>query len=101
MTCKRQDRTRHNTIAFWLSDEEKARVDARIKLSGLPKGEYYRSAVLGQEVQIVAGKYLSDRLAAEIKKIRTKENPQESNIYELKEIVEQLLQIWSNKKASE
>lgn len=101
MTCKRQDRTRHNTIAFWLSDEEKAIVDARIKLSGLPKGEYYRSAVLGQEVQIVAGKYLSDRLAAEIKKICTKENSQESDIYELKEIVEQLLQIWSNKKASE
>lgn len=100
MTCKRQDRTRHNTIAFWLSDEEKARVDARIKLSGLPKGEYYRSAVLGQEVQIVAGKYLSDRLA-EIKKIRTKEYPQERDIYELEEIVEQLLQIWSNKKASE
>ena len=101
MTCKRQDRPRHNTIAFWLSDEEKARVDARIKLSGLPKGEYYRSAVLGQEVQIVAGKYLSDRLAAEIKKIRTKEYPQERDIYELEEIVEQLLQIWSNKKASE
>ena len=23
MACKREDRFRHNTIAFWLSDEEK------------------------------------------------------------------------------
>ena len=38
MACKREDRFRRNTIAFWLSDEEKAQVEARIILSGLPKG---------------------------------------------------------------
>ena len=30
MACKREDRFRHNTIAFWLSDEEKAEVEAKI-----------------------------------------------------------------------
>ena len=43
MACKREDRFRHNTIAFWLSDEEKAEVEAKIILSGVPKGEYYRN----------------------------------------------------------
>lgn len=42
MPCERKARFRHNTIAFWLSDEEKQIVEARIK---------------------VAGKYRSDRLA--------------------------------------
>lgn len=40
MPCKREARFRHNTIAFWLSDEEKKNVEARIILSGLQKGEY-------------------------------------------------------------
>lgn len=49
MACERKARFRHNTIAFWLSDEEKKAVEARIILSGLPKGgilptEYSRSA---------------------------------------------------------
>lgn len=40
MACKREDRFRHNTIAFWLSDEEKVEVEAKIILSGVSKGEY-------------------------------------------------------------
>ena len=69
MACKREARKRHNTIAFWLSDEEKAVVEARIKLAGVSKGEYYRSAILGQQVQIVAGRYHSDRLAQALEEI--------------------------------
>lgn len=42
VACKREDRFRHNTIAFWLSDEEKNQVEAKIVLSGISKGEYYR-----------------------------------------------------------
>ena len=63
MPCERSARFRHNTIAFWLSDDEKMIVEARIKISGLKKGEYYRSAILGQKVEIIAGKYRSERLA--------------------------------------
>lgn len=63
MACKREDRFRRNTIAFWLSDEEKAQVEARIILSGLPKGDYYRKAILGQEVTVTAGNYMSNRVA--------------------------------------
>ena len=52
MPCKREARFRHNTIAFWLSDAEKKRVEARIILSGVQKGEYYRAAILGQRVVV-------------------------------------------------
>lgn len=38
VACKREDRFRHNTIAFWLSDEEKNQVEAKIVLSGISKG---------------------------------------------------------------
>ena len=63
MACKRKDRFRHSTIAFWLSDEEKSQVEARIILSGLSKGEYYLKAILGQEVIVTAGNYMSNRVA--------------------------------------
>lgn len=69
MACKREDRFRHNTIAFWLSDEEKAEVEAKIILSGVPKGEYYRKAVLGQEITVVSGSYMSFRLSKVLEQI--------------------------------
>ena len=69
MSCKREDRKRHNTIAFWLDDNEKAKVEARIILSGLQKGEYYRRAIIGQEINVVAGNYMSNRLVVALNKI--------------------------------
>ena len=70
MACDRKARKRSNLIAGWVSDAEKADLETRIILSGIPKGEYYRRAILGQEVKVVAGTYMSDRLAVELKKIR-------------------------------
>ena len=69
MACKREDRFRRNTIAFWLSDEEKSQVEAKIILSGISKGEYYRKAVLGQEVTVIAGNYMSVRVAKVLEQI--------------------------------
>lgn len=69
MACKREAGLRHNTIAFWLSDEEKAQVEAKIILSGLPKGEYYRRSILGQEVTVTAGNYMSSRVAKVLEQI--------------------------------
>ena len=63
MPCERSARFRHNSIAFWLSDDEKQIVEARIVAAGVKKGEYYRASILGQKVEIVAGIYRSDRLA--------------------------------------
>ena len=101
MACKREDRFRRNTIAFWLSDEEKAQVEARIILSGLPKGDYYRNAILGQEVKVTAGSYMSNRVAKVLVQILG--HLKNGNIEDEKlllELVMQLLEVEQNRNAS-
>ena len=100
MACKRENRYRHNTIAFWLSDEEKSQVEARIILSGLPKGDYYRQAILGQEVTVVAGNYMSNRVAKVLEQIL--EHLKSGNTEDEKlllDLVKQLLDIQQNENA--
>ena len=84
MPCKREARFRHNTIAFWLSDAEKKRVEARIILSGMQKGEYYRAAILGQRVVVDGSRYHSARLA------------EKSNA--LTAVLEELLSVWEKQE---
>lgn len=94
MPCERNARFRHNTIAFWLSDEEKMIVDARIKISGVQKGEYYRASILGQKIEIVAGRYRSDRLAMVLEKISEQlERGNANDCEELQIILQELLEL--------
>lgn len=94
MACKREARVRRNTIAFWLSDEEKAQVEARIILSGLPKGDYYRKAILGQEVTVTAGNYMSNRVAKVLEQILEHlKNGNREDEKLLLELIKQLLEI--------
>ena len=100
MACKREARFRRNTIAFWLSDEEKAQVEARIILSGLPKGDYYRKAILGQEVTVNAGNYMSNRVAKVLERILVDlkdGNTEDEKL--LMELIKQLLVIGRNGNA--
>ncbi len=100
MACKREDRFRRNTIAFWLSDEEKAQVEARIILSGLPKGDYYRKAILGQEVTVTAGNYMSNRVAKVLEQILEHlKNGKAEDEKLLLELIKRLLEIWQNGNA--
>lgn len=97
MACKREDRLRSNTIAFWLSDEEKAQVEARIILSGLPKGDYYRKAILGQDLAVTAGNYMSARVAKALEQILKhlkSGNTEDEKL--LLELISQLLKICQN-----
>ena len=100
MVCKREDRFRRNTIAFWLSDEEKAQVEAKIILSGLSKGEYYRKSILGQKVTVTAGTYMSNRVAKVLEQIleHLKSGDTEDEKL-LLELVKQLLEIGQNENA--
>lgn len=101
MACKREDRFRRNTIAFWLSDEEKAQVEAKIILSGLPKGDYYRKAILGQEVAVTAGNYMSNRVAKSLEQVLKQiENGDTKDEKILLELVKQLLEVGQNRNAS-
>ena len=100
MACKREERYRHNTIAFWLSDDEKSQVEAKIILSGLSKGDYYRQAILGQEVTVIAGNYMSNRVAKVLEQIL--EHLKSGNTEDEKlllELVKQLLDIQQNENA--
>lgn len=100
MPCKREARKRHNTIAFWLSDEEKAVVEARIILSGLQKGQYYRAAILGEEVKVIAGNYLSNRVAIAIEKLSLAvmdQDTEESRL--LIALLRELLEVMQNENA--
>lgn len=100
VACKRENRFRRNTIAFWLSDEEKAQVDARILISGLSKGEYYRKSILGQEVTVVAGTYMSARVAKALEQIlEYLQQGDEKQADLLKEILMQLLEVNQKRNA--
>lgn len=61
---------RITTMSFRVTEEEKTTLEARIKVCGLPKGEYFRQSLLYQQIWITAGKFHSDRLALEIRKMR-------------------------------
>ena len=92
MNEERQARERHNTIAFWLNDEEKQRVEARIEVSGMPKGDFYRAAVLGEEINLVGGRYKSDRLAKVLEKLSNQIEVGDVSAYEeLQAILRELL----------
>ena len=65
-----RDRKRNQTISFRMSPEERRQMEARILVSGMPKGQYFIESLLHQKIQITAGKYQSDRLAMEFKRLR-------------------------------
>lgn len=92
MNEERLARERHNTIAFWLNDEEKQLVEARIEVSGMPKGDFYRAAVLGEEINLIGGRYKSDRLAKVLEKLSNQIEGGDVKAYgELQEILRELL----------
>ena len=61
---------RITTMSFRVTEEEKTELEARIKVCGLPKGEYFRQSLLHQQINITAGKFHSDRLALELPRLR-------------------------------
>lgn len=65
-----KDRLRNQTVCFRTTLEERRNIEARIKVSGMPKGEYYIQSLLHQQINIVVGKYQSDRLSIEIRRLR-------------------------------
>lgn len=66
----RQYRTKNKSIAFHVTEEEMYKIDARIKVSGLSRGDYFIKTFLEQEIRTVIGKYECDRLAVELKRLR-------------------------------
>ncbi len=65
-----QNRLRNQMVSFRVSPNEGRELEARVKLSGMPKGEFIVSMCLHGAIGIKAGKYQSDRLSLEIRKLR-------------------------------
>ena len=69
----------------------------------MPKGEYFIQSLLHQKVIISVGKFQSDRLSVEIKKLRLRldETDKTETVNECIKLLEQLLEITeSNRKLS-
>lgn len=65
-----KNRLRNKTISFRVSPEEARKLDARIKVCGMPKGEYFIQSLLNNNISIVGGKYQSDRLSLELSRLK-------------------------------
>ncbi|KSV60232.1 plasmid mobilization protein [Acetivibrio ethanolgignens] len=65
-----KNRIRNQTVCFRATAEERRQIEARIAVSGMPKGQFYIQSLLHQELNIVVGKYQSDRLSLEIRRLR-------------------------------
>ena len=65
-----KNRFRNRAISIRVSPEESAQIEARIKVTGMQKSEYYINTFLQQQINITVGKYQSDRLSLEFKRLR-------------------------------
>lgn len=70
MKRNNMNRVRNKHINFRVAPLEYAEIHARIKMSGMPKGEYFIQSLLHQRICVYFGKYQSDRLSLEFKKLR-------------------------------
>lgn len=64
-----KNRLRNQTVCFRVTPEERQQIEARIKVSGMAKGQYYIQSLLHQQINIIVGKYQSDRLSLEIRRL--------------------------------
>lgn len=53
-------------MSFRVSNEEKIAIETRIILSGLPKSEFYIGACLDKKLDVIGGKFGSDRLSVQL-----------------------------------
>lgn len=65
-----KNRKRNQTVCFRATPEERRAIEARVKASGMPKGEYCLNSLIHQKVIISVGKFESDKLALEMKRLR-------------------------------
>lgn len=98
-------RKRSRTVCFWMRHDERRELEARIAVCGMPKGEYFIQSLLHQKIQLHVGKYQSDRLSLEIKRLRETLEACDSNDVDLipiltdcKALMEQFIEITTTKE---
>ena len=99
------NRVRNKTISFRASPDEHRRIRARITVSGLSVSEYTIQALLGNPVEIRVGKFESDRLSVELKRLGRRldavsiPNDAVPILLECKALLEQVIKITTTKKS--
>ena len=53
-------------MSFRVSNEEKIAIETRINVSGLPKSEFYIGSCLDKKLEVIGGKFGSDRLSVQL-----------------------------------
>lgn len=53
-------------MSFRVSNEEKIAIETRINISGLPKSEFYIASCLEKKLDVIGGKFGSDRLSVQL-----------------------------------
>jgi hypothetical protein len=104
-----KNRLRNQTVCFRATPEERQQIEARITVSGMSKGQYYIQSLLHQQINIIVGKYQSDRLSLEIRRLRERLDelnhiaPHERNevLTDCKALLEQLAEIMENNSQEE
>ena len=81
------NRIRNHTMSFRVSEEERRQLKARIMVTGLPIGRYILESALHQKICIAVGKYQSDRLSIELRKLREQLTEASKDSAELKELI--------------
>lgn len=102
------NRIRNHTMSFRVSEEERRQLKARIMVTGLPIGRYILESALHQKICIAVGKYQSDRLSIELRKLREQLAETSKSSEELKELVtdciyllEQLMELTTTNPTTE
>ncbi|WP_281757794.1 plasmid mobilization protein [Succinatimonas hippei] len=97
--AERYQRKRPIVVAFRVSAQEFAALKERIFLSGKNKATYILESLLKQKIEITAGKFASDRLSLEVKRLAkaleikdVKEDLREL-LFECRELVGQLISL--------
>ncbi len=99
-----KNRFRNQTICFRTSYEERRAIEERIKISGIPKGRFYLDCALKSKVIISVGKFESDKLSLEIRRLckaledaGTDDNDLYAALVDCRAFFEQMIIILENK----
>ena len=65
-----KNRKRPITLAFRVSQAEANHINERIQISGLPRGKYFIQTFQKQKIYVSLGKFESNRLSLEFKRLR-------------------------------
>ena len=92
-------RARDRAVTFRLTPEEYRQMEERIKITGLAKNEFMIRSMLEQRIEIRVGKFESDRLSLEVRRLKDALNsvevPEEAIplLLECRALMEQFIRI--------